>query len=194
VENDQEMEPEEDDSQEGINESDSEEDKENEDNEEEDDRIEQVGFDKSLKTGDKIANKQIPERKESIFGSTEELPLSYFTVNPNLLEEPRKTLKKTAPTERSSTALRTLPPSNRSSSTRESDIEMKILDLINKSSAEKLQEKLNTVGVKRAARIVAMRDKNGPFSSLRDLSELDGFGEKWVINLVAKNQLINEKD
>lgn len=53
---------------------------------------------------------------------------------------------------------------------------------INAASAEDL-EAVKGLGPKKAAAIVAYRDKNGPFKSLADLKNLKGFGEKSIAKL-----------
>ncbi|TNE80644.1 MAG: helix-hairpin-helix domain-containing protein [Gammaproteobacteria bacterium] len=49
---------------------------------------------------------------------------------------------------------------------------------INSASAEQLSEQLTGIGEKRAAAIIAYRDANGPFSSIEQLLEVKGVGEK----------------
>lgn len=49
---------------------------------------------------------------------------------------------------------------------------------INTATAEQLSEMLTGIGEKRAAAIIAYREANGPFSSLEQLLEVKGVGEK----------------
>jgi len=49
---------------------------------------------------------------------------------------------------------------------------------INKASAEEISESLKGVGVKKAEAIVTYRKANGAFSSIDDLSNVKGIGEK----------------
>lgn len=48
---------------------------------------------------------------------------------------------------------------------------------VNRATAEQLTQ-LNGIGDALAQRIVADRDKNGPFSSVDDLTRVSGIGEK----------------
>lgn len=47
---------------------------------------------------------------------------------------------------------------------------------LNSASAEELAEKLDGVGVARAAKIVKYRDEQGPFTSAEQLLEIKGIG------------------
>jgi len=49
---------------------------------------------------------------------------------------------------------------------------------INSATAEQMSEVLTGIGEKRAAAIVAYREANGPFSSLEQLLDIQGVGEK----------------
>lgn len=51
---------------------------------------------------------------------------------------------------------------------------------INSASAPALAEAIKGVGLKRAEAIVAYREKNGPFATVIDLSNVQGIGEKTV--------------
>ncbi|TNE79365.1 MAG: helix-hairpin-helix domain-containing protein [Gammaproteobacteria bacterium] len=55
---------------------------------------------------------------------------------------------------------------------------------INTASAEELSEQLTGIGDKRAQAIVAYREANGPFSSIEQLLDIKGVGEK----LLEKNR------
>jgi len=55
---------------------------------------------------------------------------------------------------------------------------------INKASAQEMSESLKGVGLKKADAIVAYRKANGPFSSIDDLANVKGIGEKTI----AKNK------
>lgn len=55
---------------------------------------------------------------------------------------------------------------------------------INTASAEELSEQLTGIGEKRAQAIVAYREANGPFSSIEQLLDIKGVGEK----LLEKNR------
>lgn len=57
---------------------------------------------------------------------------------------------------------------------------------INTADAVALAAAIDGVGLKRAAAIVAYREANGPFSSVRDLTMVRGVGEK-TVNAAAKN-------
>jgi competence protein ComEA len=52
---------------------------------------------------------------------------------------------------------------------------------VNTASAQELTE-LKGVGPKYAARIVAYREKNGPFKTLQDLRQVKGIGPKTIEN------------
>jgi len=49
---------------------------------------------------------------------------------------------------------------------------------INTAGAEALAEAIDGVGIKRAERIIRYRDENGPFSSVDDLRNVQGIGER----------------
>ncbi len=51
---------------------------------------------------------------------------------------------------------------------------------INTADAQALAEAIKGVGLKRAEAIVSYRDKNGPFATVMDLSNVQGIGEKTV--------------
>lgn len=53
---------------------------------------------------------------------------------------------------------------------------------INSASASALAQAIKGVGLKRAEAIVAYREKNGPFASVIELSNVQGIGEKTVQN------------
>ncbi|REJ10646.1 ComEA family DNA-binding protein [Halobacillus trueperi] len=53
---------------------------------------------------------------------------------------------------------------------------------INRASASEM-EKLNGIGPSKAASIIKYREENGPFSSLEDLVNVPGIGEKTLENL-----------
>ncbi|MCF7971478.1 MAG: helix-hairpin-helix domain-containing protein [Methylococcaceae bacterium] len=55
---------------------------------------------------------------------------------------------------------------------------------INKASAQEISESLNGVGLKKAEAIVAYRTANGSFTSIDDLANVKGIGEKTI----AKNK------
>lgn len=55
---------------------------------------------------------------------------------------------------------------------------------INTASAEELSAQLTGIGEKRAQAIVAYREANGPFSSIEQLLDIKGVGEK----LLEKNR------
>jgi competence protein ComEA len=51
---------------------------------------------------------------------------------------------------------------------------------INSADAQALADAIKGVGLKRAESIVAYRQKNGPFTTVSDLSNVQGIGEKTV--------------
>ena len=51
---------------------------------------------------------------------------------------------------------------------------------INTASAQALAEAINGVGLKRAQAIVRERETNGPFSSVDDLSRVQGIGQRII--------------
>ena len=53
---------------------------------------------------------------------------------------------------------------------------------INSASAEELALVLNGVGAKKAAAIVAYREKNGPFQDVQELTKVSGIGAKLLEN------------
>ena len=53
---------------------------------------------------------------------------------------------------------------------------------INSATAEELALVLNGVGAKKAAAIVAYREKNGPFQDVQELTKVSGIGAKLVEN------------
>ena len=55
---------------------------------------------------------------------------------------------------------------------------------INKASAQEIADSLNGIGIKKAEAIVDYRKKEGNFSTLDELSNVKGIGEKTV----AKNK------
>ncbi len=55
---------------------------------------------------------------------------------------------------------------------------------INTSSATEIANALNGVGLKKANAIIDLREKNGPFSSLNELTQVKGIGPK----ILDKNQ------
>ena len=72
---------------------------------------------------------------------------------------------------------------------------------INKASAQEMSESLKGVGLKKADAIVAYRKANGPFSSIDDLANVKGIGEKTIaknkdnlqLNTKAKKKKSNTK-
>jgi competence protein ComEA len=55
---------------------------------------------------------------------------------------------------------------------------------INTSSATEIANALNGIGLKKANAIIDLREKNGPFSSLNELTQVKGIGPK----ILDKNQ------
>jgi len=55
---------------------------------------------------------------------------------------------------------------------------------INKASTQEISESLSGIGLKKAADIVAYRKENGSFTSIDDLANVKGIGEKTI----AKNK------
>ena len=53
---------------------------------------------------------------------------------------------------------------------------------INSATAEELAFVLNGVGAKKAAAIIAYREKNGPFQDVQELTKVSGIGAKLVEN------------
>ncbi|HEY9032942.1 MAG TPA: helix-hairpin-helix domain-containing protein [Pseudomonadales bacterium] len=51
---------------------------------------------------------------------------------------------------------------------------------INSASAEEISEALNGIGEVKAQAIVAWREANGPFTSVEQLAEVKGIGEKML--------------
>jgi competence protein ComEA len=51
---------------------------------------------------------------------------------------------------------------------------------INSADAQALAGAIKGVGLKRAEAIVTYRDKNGPFATVNDLTNVQGIGEKTV--------------
>ena len=51
---------------------------------------------------------------------------------------------------------------------------------INSAGAQALADAIKGVGLKRAEAIVTFREKNGPFAAVKDLSKVQGIGEKTV--------------
>ena len=51
---------------------------------------------------------------------------------------------------------------------------------INEASAEALAEAISGVGMKKAEAIVAYREQHGPFSSVDELTQVQGIGERTV--------------
>ena len=51
---------------------------------------------------------------------------------------------------------------------------------INSADAQALADAIKGVGLKRAQAIVTYRDKNGPFATVNDLTNVQGIGEKTV--------------
>lgn len=51
---------------------------------------------------------------------------------------------------------------------------------INEASAEALAEAISGVGLKKAEAIVTYRDQHGPFSSVEELIQVQGIGERTV--------------
>jgi len=64
----------------------------------------------------------------------------------------------------------------------------KILSLLNTADEDKLKQRLACVGPKRAQQIVKYREKNGPYSSIAELTQLEGIGSKWVKSFIESNQ------
>jgi len=57
---------------------------------------------------------------------------------------------------------------------------------VNKASAKELASTLTGIGLKKAEAIVAFREKNGPFKSMEELTQIKGIGEKTL----AKNKML----
>ena len=51
---------------------------------------------------------------------------------------------------------------------------------INKASAEDISKELTGIGIVKATAIVSYRDKNGPFKTMEQLTEVKGVGLKTV--------------
>lgn len=51
---------------------------------------------------------------------------------------------------------------------------------INKASAEEIDAALNGIGLKTARAIVTFREKQGPFKSIEQLTDVKGVGDKTV--------------
>ncbi len=51
---------------------------------------------------------------------------------------------------------------------------------INKASAEDISKELKGIGIVKATAIVSYRDKNGPFKTMEQLTEVKGVGLKTV--------------
>jgi competence ComEA-like helix-hairpin-helix protein len=64
----------------------------------------------------------------------------------------------------------------------------KILSLLNTADEKKLKQRLACIGPKRAQQIVKYRDKNGSYSSIDELTQLEGIGSKWVKSFIESNQ------
>ena len=68
---------------------------------------------------------------------------------------------------------------------------------INSATAEELAFVLNGVGAKKAAAIVAYREKNGPFQDVQELTKVSGIGAKLVENnkanlMVGKTNVLKQ--
>jgi len=88
-----------------------------------------------------------------------------------------------------STALRSIQvPKDKLSKDKIETPSHKILKLLNKADENELKKKLACVGPKRAQQIVKYRDKHGSFSSIDQLTQLEGIGSKWVQSFVESNQ------
>jgi competence protein ComEA len=64
---------------------------------------------------------------------------------------------------------------------------------INKASAQEMSESLKGVGLKKAEAIIAYRKANGPFSSIDDLANVKGIGEKTIAKNKSNLQISNSK-
>jgi len=64
---------------------------------------------------------------------------------------------------------------------------------INKASAEEISESLKGVGTKKAEAIVKYRKENGAFSSIDDLTNVKGIGEKTLATNKADIKLGKKK-
>jgi len=64
---------------------------------------------------------------------------------------------------------------------------------INKASAQEISESLSGVGLKKADAIVAYRKANGPFSSIDDLANVKGIGDKTIAKNKDNLQISNRK-
>jgi len=64
---------------------------------------------------------------------------------------------------------------------------------INKASAEEISESLKGIGVKKAEAIVTYRKANGAFSSIDDLTNVKGIGEKTLAANKADIKLGKQK-
>jgi competence protein ComEA len=51
---------------------------------------------------------------------------------------------------------------------------------VNKANAEQIAEELKGIGISKASAIVAYREKNGPFKTVEQLTEVKGIGLKTV--------------
>lgn len=60
---------------------------------------------------------------------------------------------------------------------------------LNKADLASLAKSIKGIGPKRAASIIAYREKNGPFKSIDDLAEVKGLGKSFV----KKNHVALEK-
>jgi len=88
------------------------------------------------------------------------------------------------------TALRSIQLPKEKSSNKEKikSPSQKILSLLNTADEDKLKQRLACIGPKRAQQIVKYREKNGLYSSITDLTQLEGIGSKWVKSFIESNQ------
>jgi competence ComEA-like helix-hairpin-helix protein len=89
------------------------------------------------------------------------------------------------------TALRSIQLPKEKSSNKEKIVKspsQKILSLLNTADEDKLKQRLACIGPKRAQQIVKYREKNGLYSSITDLTQLEGIGSKWVKSFIESNQ------